>query len=72
MEVRASPVGQCLARSDPFRHGLRKLDGGVNTARHEAYRTIIERGFWTSVQSVARHRPNEPVFNRPGVYVLDA
>jgi len=43
----------------------------VNTARHEAYRTMIERGFWTSVQGVARYRPNGAAFNRPGVAVLD-
>src|SRR5262249_28516210 len=61
-----------LSTPPPFRHGLRKLDGGVNTARPEAYRMMIERGFWTSVQGVARHRPKRGHVHRPGVYVLDA
>lgn len=51
--------------------GLRKIDAGVNMARQEAYRIMLERGFRTLLQGVAMHRPNEEGFNRPGVYALD-
>lgn len=51
--------------------GLSHLVAGVNTARHEAYRKLLARGFRTSIQGVAMHRPNEPAFNLPEVYVLD-
>ena len=51
--------------------GLSRLAAGVNTARHEAYRQMLERGFRTDLQGVAMHRPNEPGYNRPGVYLID-
>ena len=51
--------------------GLTRLVAGVNTARHEAYRQMLERGFNTDLQGVAMHRPNEPGYNRPGVYLID-
>ena len=51
--------------------GLARLVAGVNTARHEAYRQMLERGFKTDLQGVAMQRPNEPGYNRPGVYLID-
>jgi len=51
--------------------GMSRLEGGVNLARHEAYRKMLERGFRTDIQGVTMHRPNEPGYNRPGVYVID-
>lgn len=51
--------------------GLSRLAAGVNTARHEAYRQMLERGFRTDLQGVAMQRPNEPGYNRPGVYLID-
>jgi len=51
--------------------GLSRIVGGVNTARHEAYRKVIEHGFRTDFQGVAMQRPNEPGYNRPGVYLID-
>jgi hypothetical protein len=51
--------------------GLSRLEVGVNMARHEAYRTMLARGFRTAIQGVAMHRPNEPGYNRPGVYLID-
>jgi GNAT superfamily N-acetyltransferase len=51
--------------------GLSRLVAGVNTARHEAYRTLLERGHRTLAFGVAMHRGNEPAYDRPGVYVLD-
>lgn len=50
---------------------LQRLNAGVNMARHEAYRIMIERGYRTFLQGVAMHRPNEEAFNRPGVYAID-
>jgi GNAT superfamily N-acetyltransferase len=51
--------------------GEARLVAGVNTARHEAYRQMIARGFRIAFQGVAMQRPNEPGYNRPDVYVLD-
>jgi GNAT superfamily N-acetyltransferase len=51
--------------------GLSHLVAGVNTARHEAYHRMLERGFRTDLQGVAMQRPNEPGYNRPGVYLID-
>jgi GNAT superfamily N-acetyltransferase len=50
---------------------LARLVAGVNTSRHEAYRQMLERGFKTDLQGVAMQRPNEPGYNRPGVYLID-
>jgi GNAT superfamily N-acetyltransferase len=44
---------------------------GVNLAREEAYRIMLSRGFRTQIQGVAMHRPNEPAYSRPGLFVLD-
>jgi hypothetical protein len=51
--------------------GLSHLVGGVNTARHGAYRQMIARGFRILAQGVAMDRPNEPGYNRPDVYLID-
>ena len=51
--------------------GLSRVVAGVSTARHEAYRQMATRGFRTQSQGVAMHRPNEPAYDRPGVYALD-
>jgi GNAT superfamily N-acetyltransferase len=51
--------------------GLSRLAAGVNTARHEAYGRMLERGFRTDLQGVVMQRPNEPAYNRPGVYLID-
>ena len=50
---------------------LSRLVGGVNTARHEAYRRMLTRGFKTDMQGLVMSRPNEAGYNRPGVYVID-
>jgi GNAT superfamily N-acetyltransferase len=50
---------------------LSRLVAGVNAARHEAYRAMLERRFSTSIQGVSMHRPNEAGYNRPGVYLID-
>lgn len=51
--------------------GMSRLVCGVNTARHEAYRHLLARGFRADLQGVAMERPNEPGYNRPDVYVID-
>jgi predicted N-acetyltransferase YhbS len=51
--------------------GATTVAAGVNTARTEAYEWMLGRGFRTQVLGVAMHRPNEPAFSRPGVWVLD-
>lgn len=51
--------------------GMSRLTAGVNTSRQEAYRRLIARGFRTEITGVAMHRPNEPAYHRPGVFVLD-
>ena len=50
---------------------LSRLLAGVNTARTEAYEHLMSSGFKTDLQGVAMHRPNEPGFSRPDVYVID-
>jgi hypothetical protein len=50
---------------------LARVIAGVNTARHEAYRQMLARGFRAELLGVAMQKPNEPGYNRPGVYVID-
>jgi GNAT superfamily N-acetyltransferase len=51
--------------------GMPKVLAGVNMARHEAYRHLVDRGFRTVIQGVAMHRHNDPAYCRPGVYIID-
>jgi predicted N-acetyltransferase YhbS len=51
--------------------GLQVLIAGTNMGRHKAYRGLLARGFRTEIQGVTMHRPNEPGYNRPGVYIID-
>ncbi len=51
--------------------GASRLIGGINTARHEAYQQMLGLGFRIERLGVAMHQPNEPAFNRPGIYVVD-
>ena len=51
--------------------GLGRLVAGVNTARREAYRGMLARGFRADLVGVAMERPDEPGYNRAGVYVID-
>jgi hypothetical protein len=51
--------------------GMPNLLAGVNTAREEAYRQMLARGFRSVIQGVTMHRPNEPGYSRPGLFVLD-
>ena len=50
---------------------LGRLAAGVNTARAEAYRQMLSRGFRTDFQGVAMEKSNEAGYNRPDVYLID-
>jgi hypothetical protein len=32
---------------------------------------MLARGFRTDFQGVAMHKPNEPGYNKPGIYLID-
>lgn len=51
--------------------GLSRLVAGGNMARHEAYRSLLARGFRTELQGIAMQARNEEGYNRPGVYLID-
>ncbi|MFF7892275.1 GNAT family N-acetyltransferase [Streptomyces sp. NPDC007907] len=51
--------------------GLGQLDAGVNLARQDAYRRMVDRGFRTQLQGVTMHKPNEPGYSHPDAYVID-
>jgi GNAT superfamily N-acetyltransferase len=51
--------------------GLSRLLAGVNTARHEAYQLMLGNGFRIEMTGLIMQKPNEPGYNRPGVYVID-
>lgn len=51
--------------------GMQVLIAGANMGRHEAYRALLARGFRIEIQGVTMHRPNEPGYNRPDVYIID-
>lgn len=51
--------------------GLARLTAGVNTARHEAYRGMLARGFRSDIQGVAMYRHNSDGYSRPGVFAID-
>ena len=51
--------------------GLLRLVAGVNTARQEAYRSMLDRGFRTNLQGVAMQRGGDAGYNRPDVFLID-
>lgn len=51
--------------------GLERLVAGINTARHEAYRRLLARGYRTWLEGVIMQRPTEPGYCRPDAYVID-
>jgi len=51
--------------------GLQFVLAGVNTAREEAYKTMLERGYKTRMQGVIMHAPNTAGYSTPGSYVID-
>jgi GNAT superfamily N-acetyltransferase len=65
--------GRLLDACETFaaRHDAIRLVAGVNTARRGAYRTMLGRGFRSEILGIAMHRPDEPGYSRPDIYVLD-
>jgi GNAT superfamily N-acetyltransferase len=51
--------------------GLSTLSGGVNTAREEAWAAMLDSGWRGKMAGVAMQQPNEPGYNRPGVFLID-
>ncbi len=52
--------------------GMQDVLAGVNLAREEAYRHMLACGLsHPDPGRAAMHRPNEPGYSRPGLYVLD-
>ncbi len=51
--------------------GATGLVAGVNLAREEAYRALLDRGFRADFVGVAMQSGNQPGFNRPDVLALD-
>jgi predicted N-acetyltransferase YhbS len=51
--------------------GLDRIVVGVNTARHDAYRRLLARGYRTWLEGVIMQRPNEPGYCRADAYVID-
>jgi GNAT superfamily N-acetyltransferase len=60
-------AGREFARS----RGAEKLAAGVNLARLEAYREMLQAGFRTTMQGVAMQRNADPGYNRSEVYLID-
>jgi ribosomal protein S18 acetylase RimI-like enzyme len=50
---------------------LPRLVGGMSTARYQAYEQMLKRGFRINMLGISMHRPNEPGYNRPEVFVID-
>lgn len=51
--------------------GLSRFVAGMNTARYQAYEKMLERGFRNDMLGIIMQRPNEPGYNRPGIYLID-
>jgi GNAT superfamily N-acetyltransferase len=51
--------------------GARRLIAGVSLARNLAYEQMRNRGFKPEILGVCMHRPNEPGYHRPDVFVID-
>lgn len=50
---------------------LSQFEAGVNMARHRAYGKMLQWGFRTTIQGVTMHRPNDPGYSRPDVFLID-
>jgi predicted N-acetyltransferase YhbS len=68
-----SEFDRLLAACESFaaRRGATVLVAGTNLAREPAYRHLVAKGFRTTLQGIAMHRPNEPGYSRPDVFALD-
>lgn len=62
-------VGTCEALAAA--RGLGRIIAGVNTARHDAYRRLLGRGYRALRYGVIMQRPNDPGYCRPDVHAID-
>jgi len=53
------------------RNALGQVVAGINTARHQAYRGMLTRGYRAFMQGVAMQRENRPGYNRDECFVID-
>lgn len=51
--------------------GAARLIAGVNAARNEALRMMVDAGFAPMIEGVAMQQPDRPGFNRPDCFVID-
>jgi hypothetical protein len=51
--------------------GVQRITAGVNTARRDAYRRMVARGFRAGLVGVAMQRPDSPGTLRPDLYIID-
>jgi GNAT superfamily N-acetyltransferase len=51
--------------------GASRLLLGINTARENAYRQVLARGFRVDFLGLSMAKPNEAGYNRPDVYLID-
>ncbi len=51
--------------------GLKQVQGGVNTARNDAYGRVLARGYRIASLGVAMQRPDVPGHNRADVFAID-
>jgi GNAT superfamily N-acetyltransferase len=51
--------------------GAEKLAAGMNLARLDAFREMLNAGFRTTMQGVAMERNADPGYNRPDVFLVD-
>ncbi|MGA2321823.1 MAG: GNAT family N-acetyltransferase [Solirubrobacteraceae bacterium] len=51
--------------------GVQRIVAGVNAARHDAYRRLLDRGYRTFLQGVVMLRPNDQGYCRADAYVID-
>ncbi len=64
---------QLLALCEAFgaTQKMLRLVAGVNTSHDAAYTRMVARRFRTEITGVVMHKPNEPSYNRPDIFVLD-
>src|SRR5262249_3765715 len=51
--------------------GVERLTLGINTARRDAYRRVLARGYRATLVGVAMHRPDIAGTLRPDTYIID-
>ncbi len=59
------------SREFALSRGAATLVAGMNLARRDAYREMLQLGFRTTMQGVAMERNGAPGYNRPEVFLID-